>query len=46
MTDLGRSKNEDVGMTASCRTVKAYGTAQYLRYEKVGRIKGKQDSQK
>ena len=31
-----QNKNEDVRMAASCRTVKAYGTAPYLRHKKAG----------
>ena len=37
MADLGRRVK--MKMAASCRKVKAYGTAPYLRYEKAGRIK-------
>ena len=33
-------------MAASCKTLKAYGAVPYLRYEKAGQIKGKQDNQK
>ena len=41
-----QSKNEDGRIAASCRTLKACGTAPYLHHKKAGRIKGKQDIMK